>query len=130
MGQPAQNLVIRMESPGPCYKCGVSWMMPDYLLKKRREDGGEFFCPNGHGQMFTKSQADILREQLDRQRRETEWARQARDRAQRQAKLARRSAAAQKGHVTRNQEPREERSLSVLQSVVRKPGPPHEDQAP
>lgn len=35
--------------------------------------GADFWCPNGHEQAYVKSEAQRLREQLEEQKRSTEW---------------------------------------------------------
>ena len=52
-----------------CCACGVVFAMPDYMMKARRNDGGAFFCPNGHSQHYTKSEVQRLREKLEDQTR-------------------------------------------------------------
>lgn len=52
-----------------CYKCGVEFAMPDNLLRQFQHNGGTFYCPNGHGQIFAKSEVQRLREKLDEQTR-------------------------------------------------------------
>lgn len=49
-----------------CCNCGVVFAMPADLNDKRREDGQNFYCPNGHPLCYRRSEADRLREQLDR----------------------------------------------------------------
>lgn len=38
----------------PCLDCGIMFGMPLELEEVRKKDGKTFFCPNGHGQYFTK----------------------------------------------------------------------------
>ena len=48
-----------------CYKCGLPFAMTEDFKEERLKDRGEFFCPKGHGQIYTgKSEAEKLREQL------------------------------------------------------------------
>lgn len=35
-----------------CYLCDVPFSLTDTYLSKRRADGHDFYCPNGHGQRF------------------------------------------------------------------------------
>lgn len=87
--------------PETCCTCGVAFGMPTDLLAARRRDGGWFYCPNGHQQHFTKTEAELLREQLDREKR---WRRDAETRAtaaRDQAQAAERSARAYRGVATR-----------------------------
>jgi hypothetical protein len=48
-----------------CIVCGVHWLMPQYILRKRRQDKTNFYCPNGHPQCFRESDADRLRRERD-----------------------------------------------------------------
>lgn len=38
-----------------CYKCGVAFAMPTIVYNTHLRDGSEFYCPNGHGQVFTET---------------------------------------------------------------------------
>jgi hypothetical protein len=49
-----------------CCSCGVIFAMPRELIAKRREDGKDFFCPNGHVLVFRPSEAQRLRDDLAR----------------------------------------------------------------
>ncbi len=84
-----------------CYKCGIVFGVPSHWLASRREDKGQFFCPNGHGQAFVESTADVLRRERDRLRQqisqkddEIEWQRE-------QRAMADRRVIAAKGQITR-----------------------------
>lgn len=58
---------VRLQSLA-CYLCGVVFAMEEAHYKNRAEDKKEFFCPNGHGQFFTKGEVAKLREQLEVER--------------------------------------------------------------
>lgn len=82
-----------------CYKCGVIFGMPSDLYDYRRNDHQNFYCPNGHGQIFAaKSEAEKLREQLAEEKRKlahSQWevitAQSAKEAAEKKAqKLAKR----------------------------------------
>lgn len=51
-----------------CYKCGVMFAIPAYLDKKHREDGESFWCPNGHGQVYSKPEVEVLNQQLQQEK--------------------------------------------------------------
>lgn len=77
-----------------CSTCGIAYGLPDGYAKARREDGKTWRCPNGCAQVYRKTDADTLREQLDA----------ARSLASREAdrrRLAESQRAAARGHVTR-----------------------------
>ena len=43
-----------------CYLCGTPFAF--VALEQRRKDGKQFFCPNGHSQVFGDTVVDKLRE--------------------------------------------------------------------
>jgi hypothetical protein len=49
-----------------CCNCGCHFGLDEYLYKRRREDKQDFYCPNGHRQAYTQSEADKLRQERDR----------------------------------------------------------------
>lgn len=49
-----------------CPACGIFFSVPDHWESARREDKKSFYCPNGHSQSFTQSEADKLRLERDR----------------------------------------------------------------
>lgn len=60
-----------------CCRCGVEFASP--VISERRADGNFFYCPNGHSQHFTETEATTLRKQLERTQRDLEWARSQRE---------------------------------------------------
>lgn len=77
-----------------CYKCGVSFAVDKQLQANWRANKTQFFCPNGHPQSYTESEADRLRKQLETAQQETERQRQLRIDAERRT-------IAQRGVVTK-----------------------------
>lgn len=61
-----QEVVLETEE---CCKFGMMFAMPAAVRQRRLEDGGSFWCPNGHEQHFSKSEVQRLREKLDEQTR-------------------------------------------------------------
>jgi len=47
-----------------CYNCGVIFSVSNELDQNFRKTKKLFYCPNGHGQSYTKGTAEILSEQL------------------------------------------------------------------
>lgn len=47
-----------------CCRCHIVIPMPPSQYKTLRETGDWFYCSNGHGQHFTKSENEKLKEQL------------------------------------------------------------------
>lgn len=80
-----------------CYKCGTPFGVESCLHRRLKERGETFYCPNGHGQVYTRSITQKLEDAekaLERERARTQrW----RDESEANA----RSAAAYKGHLTR-----------------------------
>lgn len=49
-----------------CITCGVTFTLPVELLRRRKRDHQNFFCPNGHPQMYpAETEEDRLRKLLD-----------------------------------------------------------------
>jgi hypothetical protein len=60
---------IRLEDPRflvteTCCVCGVEFAMPSELQASRKSDLKEFYCPNGHSQTYTESEAQRLTKKL------------------------------------------------------------------
>lgn len=53
-----------------CYKCGVAFGLERQYRKERRADHDlEFYCPNGHGQVYTgETEAQRLSRELQAER--------------------------------------------------------------
>lgn len=77
-----------------CCVCGIQFGVPPYFISNKRANAGTLYCPNGHGLGWSKSEADKLREQLQKANSETEW---QRARAQRLEK----DLQSQKGQLTK-----------------------------
>lgn len=60
-----------------CYKCGVEFGVPIQFRAERLADGASFFCPNGHSQAYVESETAKLQKQLERERSNTQWYREA-----------------------------------------------------
>jgi hypothetical protein len=99
MGQTIDYLVT-IETVS-CCSCGVLFGMPEQMLRARRDDGQEFFCPSGHRQHFTETEAARLRKKLESTERSLKYVQTSRDAARDQLQAAERSRRALKGVVTR-----------------------------
>lgn len=54
-----------------CCKCAMAFAMPADFQRRRRDDRQSFYCPSGHKQHYVgKTEAQLLREQLERAERE------------------------------------------------------------
>ncbi len=49
-----------------CCVCFIPFAMPQSLVARRRQDGGSFYCPNGHSQAYTGTENTRLRERIAR----------------------------------------------------------------
>lgn len=54
-----------------CPACGVLFGGPSEFFSRRRQDGENFFCPNGHAQTFAENEHDLTRRERDRLKQET-----------------------------------------------------------
>ena len=84
-----------------CGSCHISFAIPRDMLRARKEDGRDFWCPNGHQIRYSETDNQKLKRKAEREER---WRLEAEaqlthERDQREA--AERSAAAYKGRVTR-----------------------------
>ena len=70
-----------------CFKCGIVFGMPTDFQRTRERDKSAFYCPNGHGQVYTRTTEQDLEDQLERTRDALA--------------AARGTLAATKGHLTR-----------------------------
>ena len=52
-----------------CCTCHMIFAMPADMKKRCREVGGDFHCPSGHKQSYTKTELDRMRWKLDEQTR-------------------------------------------------------------
>lgn len=56
-----------------CASCSVAFAVTDDFNTRRREDHNDFYCPNGHPNVYKgKTEADKLREQIKQKDQETE----------------------------------------------------------
>jgi hypothetical protein len=80
-----------------CGECGIFFGMPIALYRERRNDHQSWYCPNGHCRAYKgKSELEVAREELARQKQLREQAdaaaaqaRDERDAAERKAKRLR-----------------------------------------
>jgi hypothetical protein len=81
--------------------CGVTFAVPDNLMRQARESGTTLYCPLGHKFVFRKSEVDRLKEEKMRLQSAVEAGqrREARERDERRA--VERRLVAQKGATTK-----------------------------
>lgn len=87
-----------------CANCGVIFAIPDDYDDRRRDDGHDFYCPNGHSLSYhagDKAKIRKLEAQLEQQKNRAQFyadmEREQRDRADRTG----RQLAATRGQVTK-----------------------------
>ena len=51
-----------------CGECGIQFAPPTTFVRERREDGGAWYCPNGHRRIYSQREVDRLKEKLATQR--------------------------------------------------------------
>ena len=47
-----------------CCACGIVFAMPQEVNERLRTKGGTFYCPNGHSQVYTEPDIEVLRKKL------------------------------------------------------------------
>ncbi len=76
-----------------CCSCGVHFGMPQLLQQHRLNDGGCFYCPNGHPQGYTEPRVKALERQVQAERRLRDQAEAAAREAKKEAGVERAKAA-------------------------------------
>jgi len=84
-----------------CYKCGMAFGMPPYFHRQRREKGGDFCCPQGHGQHYITTEVQRLKNELAREQHRREQAETDASRQRGYAQATERRLRATRGVVTR-----------------------------
>lgn len=84
-----------------CPVCGITYAIPKSLSQKKYNDGGEWYCPNGHSLVYTKPEHVRLAEELATVKRDRDWYKEQRERAQADVKHLEASRNAYKGQVTK-----------------------------
>ena len=94
---------VRINHTICCYEdCQAIILMPDETMQRFIRNHKWFYCYGGHAQRWTgKSAIEKLKHDLARKDKELEWARNATRKAESAEKLAKHSARALKGVVTR-----------------------------
>lgn len=47
-----------------CCACGIVFAMPQQANERLRTKGGTFYCPNGHSQVYTEPDIEVLKRKL------------------------------------------------------------------
>jgi hypothetical protein len=86
---------------GDCHECGVIYGITTQYEARRREDGKNFYCPNGHRGAFGKGEIAAANARAAAAEAREKSARIRASAAYDQAQAAHRSASAYRGLVTR-----------------------------
>jgi len=85
-----------------CWKCAAFYALTDEFIARARKDGKGWHCPYCQAStVFTETENDRLRKQLEAQKRETQRQREQADWNRQKAELSERRRRAAKGQVTR-----------------------------
>ena len=81
-----------------CGTCGVWHAIPEVKFQKCRDEGGFWYCPNGHSRGYSEGS---IYQQLEKEKKRREWAEKHADNMRAQAAEAERRRVAQKAATTR-----------------------------
>ena len=84
-----------------CPVCFINYALPIELVQRKKREGGDWYCPNGHNLVFTESETDKLRKQLESAKSDAKYWQNRKNEVQQQKDFVERSLAAQKGQVTK-----------------------------
>lgn len=84
-----------------CANCGILFGIPVEFANRRRNDGRDFYCPNGHPLAWSDTEVKRLRRKLENAQTEINWQRDMRQAAEADAAHQRRMAGVAKGKLTR-----------------------------
>jgi predicted nucleic acid-binding Zn-ribbon protein len=86
-----------------CGVCGIVFAVPDYFEAECLKEGPNktWYCPNGHGRIYTKSAADKVRQELLHEKHLREQAEADRTYWQNRSEANKRKHIAAKGRITR-----------------------------
>jgi len=88
-----------------CGTCGVLHALPECMYNTLFNEGGYWYCPNGHQRGWTEGQnkrdEKDLKNKLAKEVKRREWAEQSRDKAQQESDHQRHRANGYKGQLTK-----------------------------
>lgn len=84
-----------------CANCGTVFAVQSSLLRRFRENGRSFYCPNGHVNAYTETDLTRARKERDEARRRAETAERMAAAAREREQAELRSHAATKGRLTK-----------------------------
>jgi len=77
-----------------CCNCGVLFGMEKEYRQRKIDEGGTFYCPNGHKQWYTESTINKLKKQIESKQKQIDYCRN-------NLRFEKRSHSATKGQLTR-----------------------------
>lgn len=100
-----ENRTVRIETAIhviECAACSIDFGIGVDFERRRRDDHGTFYCPNGHENYYPQdNEAEKLRKELARVQQQRDYARRDRDEQRERRLTAERQRAAAKGQVTK-----------------------------
>jgi hypothetical protein len=86
-----------------CCNCGIPFALLESHYEQLSADGGGFYCPNGHLQCYTETEAKRLRRQLEAEQQVSAEARRRAQQEREARKHAEKVAQGYKGQMVRTQ---------------------------
>lgn len=56
-----------------CSQCHIQFGLAEDVLGRYRTSGATFYCPAGHGQCYRETEAQRLRKELDKAKKDQQW---------------------------------------------------------
>lgn len=106
-----------------CCVCGIEFGVPPYFIVDKRDKGGTLYCPNGHSLGWSQSEADKLRQQLQKEKDAVEWQRAWASRLEKDLQSQKGQITKLKKRIVNGVYPCCHRSFSVLAQHMRRKHP-------
>lgn len=84
-----------------CGECHVNFGMTYEMNQRKLNDGTSWYCPNGHCRVYSESEIEKLKKEVERIKRNEQWEREAKERAFHREKVLTHRMAAHKGVASR-----------------------------
>jgi hypothetical protein len=84
-----------------CAACGMTFGMTEDFIRRRRQDGATFYCPDGHNNFYRENEHDRVRRERDLLKQQIAEREDEIERQRRRREDAEKTAAARKGQITR-----------------------------
>ncbi len=100
--QHVENIIDTSVIEGhSCAACGIPFGVSKSFIDRRRIDGREFYCPNGHSLSFHTTELDRVKKELENEKRSHQWTRESKERVEGDRRVAYHRLAATKGVITK-----------------------------